>query len=104
LDLCVILGNGLDNAIEACAKLPAGKERYVRLTVNIQSKYISIGIENPTDHLKLSEEMLKTTKQDNFYHGLGLESIRTLTDKYDGNFDVNVFDSVFSLAAIVKNG
>ena len=104
LDLCVILGNGLDNAIEACEKLSYGQERYIRLVVNLQSKYISIAIENPTYQPELSDHFPTTTKSDNFYHGLGLESIRALTDKYDGSLIVGAANHVFKLAAIVKNG
>jgi len=104
LDLCVILGNGLDNAIEACAKLPEGQEGTIRLAVKGQSKYISIGIENPTDQPELSEKTTKTTKQNSFYHGLGLKSIQTIADKYDGSMRASINDHVFKLAVLVKNG
>jgi len=103
LDLCVILGNGLDNAMEACAKLPEGQERYIRLTVNVQSTYISVSIENPTDKAEISTERLKTTKPDSFYHGLGLESMRAVTDKYDGILNAGASHHVFKLAAMLKN-
>ena len=103
LDLCVIVGNGLDNAIEACEKLADGQERYIRLKVNSQSRYISICIENPADHVDMTDKLPKTTKSDKFYHGLGLESIRALTEKYDGSLDIIAANKVFKLAAMVKN-
>ncbi|MDR1156876.1 MAG: GHKL domain-containing protein [Oscillospiraceae bacterium] len=104
LDLCVILGNGLDNAMEACEKLSDEQERYIRLAVRLQTKYISIAIENPTDKLEKYNKSMRTTKSDHFYHGLGLESIRSLTDKYDGSLSIDAANHVFKLAVMVKNG
>jgi len=103
IDLCVILGNGLDNAIEACAKLPDEHIRFIRLNIKAEHKYIFIGIENPTNQDFDRNQIPKTTKPDNFYHGLGLASIRAVTDRYDGNLSVSVTEHVFSLAAMVKN-
>lgn len=103
LDLCVILGNGLDNAIEAVAKLTQDQDRYIRLVVKAKFKYISIGIENPTEHTNFSKGIPKTTKSDGFYSGLGLDSIQALTAKYDGTLNVSVSNKIFELAAMVKN-
>jgi len=69
----------------------------------LQSRYISIAIENPIDQIVSPVGFLKTTKSDNFYHGLGLESIRSLTEKYDGSFSVDASSHVFKLAVMVKN-
>ncbi|MCL2081947.1 MAG: GHKL domain-containing protein [Oscillospiraceae bacterium] len=103
LELCIILGNGLDNAIEACAGLPQGRERYIRLAVNAHSKYISISIENPTAQTGESNEIPKTKKSDKFYHGLGLKSISSLAKKYDGTLNIRVADQIFTLAVMLKN-
>ena len=101
IDLCIILGNGLDNAIEACAKLSGDLQRYIRLNMRTEHKYIFIGIENPTS--QITGKFPKTSKPDSFYHGLGLKSIKAVTDKYDGSFEVSSLENVFRLSAMVKN-
>jgi len=66
-----------------------------------EHKYIFIGIENPTS--QITGKFPKTSKPDSFYHGLGLKSIKAVTDKYDGSFEVSSLENVFRLSAMVKN-
>ena len=103
MDLCVIIGNGLDNAIEACENLQIHGDKYIRLRLKVQEKYISISIENPSDLIAASDGPLKSTKVDAQNHGLGLESMRAVTRKYDGSLSVSCKDHVFKLAAMMKN-
>ncbi|MCL2081946.1 MAG: ATP-binding protein [Oscillospiraceae bacterium] len=103
LDLCVIVGNGLDNAIEACDALPEGEARYIRLRMKVQSQYISICIENSTKNKHSSNKIPKTTKSDGLHHGFGLATIKGFAKKYNGDFHVNVCNQMFTLAVMLKN-
>ena len=102
MDLCVILGNGLDNAIEACANVQWKHDKYVRLSMSVKSRYISISIENPTEYVSVANRIPRTNKTDTFSHGLGLNSIQAVTQKYDGSFNISCDNNVFKMAAMLN--
>jgi len=104
LDLCVVLGNGLDNAIEACERIEDVQRRFIWLNMHMRSQYISICIENAIAQSGIPATFPQTSKQDPLNHGFGLESIRTIADKYDGDVNMSHADDVFQLAVLLKNG
>lgn len=81
VDCCVLLGNLIDNAIEACEKVTDRK--YVRLYLGVYKKQFYISITNATCELvrKFDEEYI-TTKRGN--HGHGLKRINMVVEKYGG--------------------
>ena len=82
IDLCVVLGNLIDNAVEACEKVPDGA-KFMRLYIG-QFKgqlYISVGNATAETIRKLDEEYI-TNKRGN--HGHGLKRINKIVEKYDG--------------------
>lgn len=81
LDMASILGNLIDNAIEASAN---EKEPYIDLVIKEEKQFILIKIVN-----KYSGEFLKgmeTTKQQKMFHGIGIVSVKSIVDKYEGEF------------------
>lgn len=82
IDLCVLIGNLIDNAVEACEKLPV-KERFLRLYIGVFRKQLYISVTNATNELvrKLDDEYI-TTKRGN--HGHGLKRINNTVEKYGG--------------------
>ena len=84
-DLCAILGNLLDNALEAAGKVTEPKERQVRLIIRRIHQMLVIKVENTfAEVLKEADGELKTTKTDGGLHGWGLKSVRTAAEKYEG--------------------
>ncbi|MDO4289265.1 MAG: GHKL domain-containing protein [Eubacterium sp.] len=81
MDLCIILGNALDNALEASEKLPP-KQRRVLLQMKAFGGMLMVKVTNSTFEKQI--ETLQTCKKDKRNHGLGLKTIRDLTEKYDG--------------------
>lgn len=84
-DISAVLGNALDNAIEAVEKLPKEKRR-ISLEIRCARGILASALRNPR---KLEEGAGKqdfpgTIKPDKTSHGLGLLSIRTVLKKYDG--------------------
>ncbi len=82
VDLCVVIGNLLDNAIESCAKVPKEK-RFLRLYIGIFKKQLYISVSNATEERRrrrMSEFI--SSKYGN--HGHGLRRIDTIAEKYDG--------------------
>lgn len=98
LDLCVLIGNLLDNAIEAAIKSEK-KEIYFSLTE--KNNYIILRIKNTTINQEV--KIGKSTKSDPIHHGIGLKSINDIVEKYDGNMNFELKDGYFDIYLILKN-
>ena len=96
-DLCAILGNLLDNAIEACAKVEETKERKIRLVIRRIQQMMVIKVENTYyDTPVVKNGNFQTSKTDGGLHGFGIKSARTAAEKYDGMIQTNCTDKVFT--------
>ena len=102
IDLSVIIGNLLDNAMEACMKLP-DKERFIRIYIDIIKKQLYISVTNsmPEQPKKLDERFL-STKGDS--HGFGLLRIDSIVGKHGGyvnrKTDIGIFSTEIMLPLI----
>lgn len=98
-DICIILANSLDNAIEACKKCPeSGK---ISIAAQIRQGYWTMTMRNPTVSAD-SEGIMKTSKEDEKNHGFGLLSIEQAVKKYDGTMAVSIKNGVFEMAVVLK--
>ncbi|ROR21355.1 sensor histidine kinase YesM [Mobilisporobacter senegalensis] len=96
--LCVIIGNALDNAIEACRN--AGfKDPLIKVFMKVVNNNLYINILNPFggDLLKDKNGNIITTKLDKRMHGLGLESIKSAVEKYNGSVEIKNNNDLFQL-------
>ncbi len=105
MDLCVILANALDNAIEACKKMEEEFKRKISLILKTEGVYLSIYLENSINKKVpvMDGGLIKTTKADSHNHGIGLQSIKNLAGKYQGDMDVSSEEQVFILSVLLKN-
>ena len=83
-DLVGIIGNLLDNALEAAEK---SVEKKIRFATNRVNTYDSITVTNSCD--TPPDKKLATTKKNKQLHGLGMKSIRKSIKKYDGELEWN---------------
>ncbi len=83
IDLCILLGNLIDNAVESCQKIRAKEERFLRIYMCIRKQQIYIFVTNATNESvrKLDDEYV-SKKRGN--HGHGLKRINIVVDKYGG--------------------
>ncbi len=89
-DMCTLLGNMLDNAIEAAEQCPPEK-RLIEVKITSSDGKVVIHAMNSIKGSVLDENNeLKTTKQDSDEHGFGVKSIRLIAKKYSGT--VNYFE------------
>ncbi|MCR8746259.1 ATP-binding protein [Romboutsia lituseburensis] len=102
IDVSSIFANVLDNAIEACDKIHDEKvNRYIITKGTISKSYFVIKCENSkVNILKFNKNKLLTDKMDKFIHGIGIQSIKSSLEKYNGEilfeddkekFTVNIF-------------
>ena len=95
IDLCIILGNLFDNAIEASLKLPE-EERMIRVYMDMKNTQLYISFTNLTagGKLKKTGGRFGSTKGKN--HGFGLVRIDTIVDRYHGYLSRNSEEGAFT--------
>ncbi len=89
-DMCTIISNLLNNAIEACEKLQEGK-RIIELEIAGYNSQIFVMVRNSYDMESIINRRQKfiTTKEDKLNHGIGLENVRRTVKKYDGDMRIS---------------
>lgn len=100
LDLCCILGNLFDNAIEASAKLPEG-ERLIRVYMDMKGTQLYLSFTNFTagEKLKKSGGRFRTTKGEG--HGFGLVRIDTIVERLGGYLSRNSEAGAFTTEILI---
>lgn len=103
MDLCTILGNALDNAIECEMRIQEKEKRLIHMAVFSKKDFLIMRFENYFDgELKISEGILKTTKtKRSELHGYGIMSIKHAVKKYDGAVNINVQENWFELQVLI---
>lgn len=97
-DLCIIFGNALDNAIEACDRLPADAERTIALHLLQDAHTLTCIITNTAPSRRSASFV--TSKTDKAQHGFGLNNIREALDKYGVTPEITWEDGRFTLAFV----
>lgn len=100
IDCCVLLGNLIDNAIEACEKVEENK--FIRLYIGIYKKQLYMSITNATNEVvrKYNEEYI-SKKRGN--HGHGLKRINKVVEKYNGYINRKNEPGVFVCEIMLPN-
>jgi len=94
LDICVMLSNLLDNAIEASDKI---NEPKIEIILSQQKSYYTIIVRNRIENSVLEENAeLKTTKSDKECHGIGIQSIKEIVTRYNGMMEYYEKDMWFT--------
>lgn len=104
IDLSIIIGNLLDNAIEACLN-PSVKESFIDLKILTKVNYLVIEISNTKSNtVSIAPDSLGhrfTTKEDKESHGFGLSNIKRIVEQYGGILKLedkeNIFDVYIAL-------
>jgi len=104
LDLVVLLGNALDNAIEATMQLPDDADKVIHLTLKLQDDFLLIEVRNPVkERIEIQNNSIATTKMDKEFHGLGLENMKLVTEKYHGTLLLECIETTFILRILLEN-
>ncbi len=100
LDLCVVLGNLLDNAIEAEERNTLKKEIFVELKETCGVVCIQIKNWVDCDEIERAGRMI-SGKEDRMFHGLGLQNVKETVAKYDGRLKHEIVDNYFIAQAVL---
>lgn len=99
IELAVIIGNLLDNAVEACLKID-NAERWIKGIISAADDEITISILNSTNG---ESKDLKTNKSDKVNHGIGLKSVNELVNKYNGQSSYSFDSNEFKAFVVLRN-
>lgn len=99
-DMCVILANSLDNAVEACRKCKG--RSVIGISAGLRQGYWTMTMKNPSDVSENYEGIPATSKENTRDHGFGLLSIERTVKKYDGTMQVKNENMVFELSMALK--
>lgn len=89
IDICIILSNALDNAVQAVKRLDAGMEKYIHVSGRIQGDFLMMEIEN-SFHGKGA-----------FKKGTGLSNVKKVAEKYGGAMSIETQENKFVLHVLL---
>lgn len=103
VDLTVIISNTLDNAIEACEKLPV-QDRQIYIQVVLDDNELFYAVRNRSLPVDVSSDRLPvTTKENPSFHGYGLQNVQTTLAKYHSVYAMDYADGWFEFATDLPN-
>jgi hypothetical protein len=109
-DLGIVLSNLLDNAIEACRKVPE-ESRFIRLKLKTKEPFILLEIENSYDgelvwneekKLPVSTKENAKTQEVLSEHGLGLKNVAEIADQYLGGMQIKADNHIFRTVVMLQ--
>lgn len=97
-DICAILSNQMDNALEACRKIEVPNERRITVKVFQKPPYTFFRVQNTVAFDPLQRDAaMKTTKPNaGCLHGYGLQNIRDTAGRYQGHMETSCNNLVFT--------
>ena len=98
VDVTIVLGNLIDNAMEACAGL-SDPNRWVSIQILYSENMLSILIINPSNIVQINDGHIPTTKQDPLLHGFGIGNVKDILEKYHAEYLFTYDDGRFIFSA-----
>lgn len=102
MDLCIILGNSLDNAIEATMRVEDEEERYIEVKIENTTAATYITVLNSMKEIDQEGGRLLTTKQDKEHHGIGINSMQAAAMRNNGEIKWQCSEGEFELKVILN--
>lgn len=104
-DICAILANQIDNALEACIKIPKNQKRFVKVEIWDKESFVFFKVTNTTSQNPFDKSHnLKTTKNNSdCTHGFGIKNIQETASKYDGLLKNDYIDGCFISLVMILN-
>lgn len=104
IDLCSLVGNLLDNAIEACENVKDTSKRRIFFSIKRDGSFLFLEVVNSYEiEPVVKDNIFITRKRNRLNHGIGMLSINSVVEKYEGaienTFQNDEFKSIIMLRA-----
>lgn len=100
-DLVIIIGNLLDNAVEAASKCKENR-RYINLKLHNLNDMLLLGIENSSSEMpELKKDTFVSSKKDKGMHGWGIESVKRIVENYNGEIQFQYTEKIFQVKILL---
>lgn len=100
VDLCVVIGNLLDNAIEENLKLEEDK-RFLRIYVGVKNTFLYIAVTNAAGKKREKTGRGFLSSKGGVRHGFGLSRVEGVVKKYEGSFSADSEDGGFTAEVLI---
>lgn len=101
-DLYTLVGNAIDNAVEAVRKIDNPEKRIISLSVRESMNMVLMHVDNEfVGTIELRGELPKSTKGDDLNHGFGMRSMCLIAEKYKGTLSVGIEGNIFNLNILI---
>lgn len=100
MDLCIIAGNILDNAAEACERLPEKQGSFIQVSIGTVKKCLLLEVKNTAD-LSDIRETFQSRKENSAGHGIGLANVRATVSRYNGAVHMEAEKGVFTISVLL---
>ena len=101
VDLCVILGNLLDNAIEACMGIEEESQRFIRIYIDVLQGQLYLYVLNASACILKRRGNSYLSTKDSREHGYGLMRMDRVVEKYHGYLDRQDEEGVFATEVLL---
>ena len=101
VDLSIIIGNLMDNAMEACLKIEEQEKRFLRVYIDVLKGQLYIYVMNSVGEKPQKKGRLYLTTKDSRNHGFGLMRMDRVVAKYHGYLDRQNEDGVFATEVLL---
>lgn len=102
LDLSIVIGNCVENAIEACNNIMDESKKYINIKAELKGSHLILKIKNSFNRQVIEENNILRTCKTGEGHGIGLSNVRKVTEKYNGYFKVKYNDNEFEVDSILN--
>ena len=99
-DLCVLFGNILDNALEACGRMQRSECRFINIQAKTVKKCFLLEVKNSMDRMEKYAEGF-TNKGDSQKHGIGLLNVGDVVNKYNGAVNAEAEGDIFVISILI---
>lgn len=102
MQLSALFGNALDNAIEACLKIPERDKRLIKVSAYAQHQFVLVHIENYWPHpIDFVDGLPQSTKANRSKHGFGTSNMREIAERYGGTLKIDLSDDWYRLSVFI---
>ncbi len=103
IDLCSLLSNTLDNAIEACRKISVAARRFIKVNARCHNGCFSYKAVNAKENEIVKENgNFVTGKRNPELHGMGLKNVKQIVEKYEGYIEVSYDECSFTVVVMIQ--